>query len=225
MSYQPRYFSHSSCCSIRLNTRFDRNVTSMSGHSAFAFSRKGVAVESWVAWRQRWHETVFPSKVGRGFPQRGQLAIRINLPILVEDQRLQSPTKLMHPALEQFDFSFCQLALAPGTPTALPDRDTRLHRIRVHANERTSAPAGGDDPNVEPPNLRNQNSRLSLNGGSSFAVPLDGTLPMILSTGFLICPNLDLKLPTPRRMTGLNPSGTRLACVRKSRAAPSDVLL
>ena len=152
MSYQPRSFSHSSCCSIRLNTRFERKVISWPGHSAFAFFRKGVAVESWVDWRHRWHETVFPSKAGRGFPQRGQLARRTNLPILVEDQRLQNPTELMHPALKQFDFSFCQLALAPSTPTTLPDRDTRLHRIRVHANERASAPAGGDDPNVEPPN-------------------------------------------------------------------------
>ena len=30
-------------------------------------------------------------------------------------------------------------------------------------------------------------------------------MPTILSTGFLIGPNLDLKLPTPRRMTGSNP--------------------
>ena len=153
MSYQPRSFSHSSCFSLRLSTRFDRSVTSMSGHSAFAFSKKNVAVESCVAWRQRWHETVFPSNAGRGFPQRGQLATRINLAVRVEDQRLQSPTELIHPALKQFDFSFYQLALAPGTPTTLPDRDTRLHRVRVHANERASAPAGGDDPNVKPPNL------------------------------------------------------------------------
>jgi hypothetical protein len=152
-SYQPRSFSHSSCCSIRLNTRFERKVSSASGQSAFAFSRNGVALESCVVWRQRWHDTIFPSNAGRGFPQRGQLARRINLTVLVEDQRLQSPTELMNPALKQLDFGFCQPALAPGTPTALPDRNTRLHRIRVHANERASAPAGGDDPNVEPPNL------------------------------------------------------------------------
>jgi hypothetical protein len=107
MSNQPLPFSHSSCCSIRLNTRFDRNVTSVSGHRAFAFSRKGVVVESCVTCQHRWHETVFPSKAGRGFPQRGQLARRINFPVLLEDQRLQSPTELLHPALKQFDFDFC----------------------------------------------------------------------------------------------------------------------
>jgi hypothetical protein len=59
-----------------------------------------------------------------------------------------------------------------------------------------------------------QKLSVSLNG-LSFPFTLFDTLPTILSTGFFIGPKRDLKLPTPRRMTGSNPSGTRLACERK----------
>ena len=106
VSYHPRFFRYSSCSLITLATRPLRSVASAPGHSASAFAKKSAAASICVTFRQRGHVTVFPSNADSCLPQCGQLAIRIDVTVVVKHEWQTRPTKQTNKILKGLNFYF-----------------------------------------------------------------------------------------------------------------------